>query len=123
MKHSFSSGKADGGDATLVRPSNWNAFHILDVQAFSGNTTLDATHDVVEVTTGSSTITITLPTAVGIKGKPYCIKKVDSGTGSVVVDGNASETIDGLLTYTLVNQWQYVEIYSDNANWKIKGNN
>src|SRR3990172_8306501 len=28
VKHAFTSPKADGGDATLVRPSNWNAEHI-----------------------------------------------------------------------------------------------
>ncbi|KKN02343.1 hypothetical protein LCGC14_1118710 [marine sediment metagenome] len=27
VKHAFTSGKADGGDATQVRPSNWNAAH------------------------------------------------------------------------------------------------
>jgi hypothetical protein len=27
VKHAFTSGIADGGDATLVRPSNWNAAH------------------------------------------------------------------------------------------------
>lgn len=27
VKHSFTSGVADGADATLVRPSNWNADH------------------------------------------------------------------------------------------------
>src|SRR5690348_17432670 len=120
MKHAFSSAKADGGDATLVKPSNWNAVHIDDVQAVSTNTTLTSAHDTVEVTTGSSTITITLPTAVGIKGTLYFIKKVDSGTGSVLVDGAGAETIEGLANYSLVNQWQYVWIYSDNANWKIK---
>lgn len=30
IKHTFQSGKADGGDATLVQPSNWNAEHYLD---------------------------------------------------------------------------------------------
>lgn len=29
LKHSFVSGKADGPDATLVQPSNWNAEHVL----------------------------------------------------------------------------------------------
>jgi hypothetical protein len=28
VKHAFTSGKADGGDATLVQPSNWNADHV-----------------------------------------------------------------------------------------------
>jgi hypothetical protein len=31
LKHTFNSGKSDGGDATLVQPSNWNAEHITDV--------------------------------------------------------------------------------------------
>lgn len=29
VTHTFVSGKADGGDATLVRPSNWNAAHTI----------------------------------------------------------------------------------------------
>lgn len=29
LKHAFASGKADGSDATLVQPSNWNAEHTL----------------------------------------------------------------------------------------------
>jgi hypothetical protein len=31
LKHAFSSGKADGVDATLVQPSNWNAEHTLQL--------------------------------------------------------------------------------------------
>jgi len=27
VKHSFTSAKSDGGDATLVKPSDWNASH------------------------------------------------------------------------------------------------
>jgi hypothetical protein len=33
LKHAFSSGKADGVDATLVQPSNWNAEHTLQLDA------------------------------------------------------------------------------------------
>jgi hypothetical protein len=28
VKHAFTSAKADGGDATLVKPSDWNAGHV-----------------------------------------------------------------------------------------------
>ena len=38
--HPFVSGIADGGDATLVRPSNWNAAHIWPTNATIGNLTL-----------------------------------------------------------------------------------
>jgi hypothetical protein len=30
LKHAFVSGKTDGGDATQVQPSNWNADHAID---------------------------------------------------------------------------------------------
>jgi len=30
IKHTFTSGKVDGGDTTLVQPSNWNAEHVVD---------------------------------------------------------------------------------------------
>lgn len=30
VTHTFVSGKADGGDSTLVQPSNWNASHSID---------------------------------------------------------------------------------------------
>lgn len=30
LKHTFQSAKADGGDATLIQPSNWNADHQVD---------------------------------------------------------------------------------------------
>ena len=33
VKHPFTSPKADGGDATLVRPSNWNADHTSTLTA------------------------------------------------------------------------------------------
>lgn len=29
LKHAFNNPKSDGGDATVVRPSNWNAEHVL----------------------------------------------------------------------------------------------
>lgn len=31
LKHAFTSAKADGGDSTLVQPSNWNAEHTLSL--------------------------------------------------------------------------------------------
>lgn len=30
IKHAFVSSKADGADTSLVRPSNWNADHVID---------------------------------------------------------------------------------------------
>lgn len=35
IKHAFTSAKGDGGDATLVRPSNWNAAHTTSMATLS----------------------------------------------------------------------------------------
>lgn len=35
IKHKFQSAKSDGGDTSLVRPSNWNDTHEIEVAAFS----------------------------------------------------------------------------------------
>lgn len=74
--------------------------------------------DSVIVADGSSAaVTITLPTAVGIEGREYKIKCIDS-TNTVTVDGNGTETIDGALTKTLV-QWDCLHIVSDGSDWIV----
>jgi len=41
LKHAKTSGKADGGDATLIQPSDWNAEHVTDADGitFTSGTT------------------------------------------------------------------------------------
>jgi hypothetical protein len=63
---------------------------------------------------------ITLPTAVGILNKIFFIKNTGA-TGSVVVDGDGSETIDGEANSVLGSQFEFIGIVSDNANWQTIG--
>lgn len=74
---------------------------------------------VIEVTTGASDRTITLPAIASNGGRSLIIKKVDSGAGYVICDGNASETIDGCLTQTLHSQGSYVTLYGGSTEWKV----
>lgn len=71
----------------------------------------------VDDDTAGSTVTVTLPAAAG-QNRLYHIKKLGT-TANVVVDANASETIDGSLTITLVQQYESKLLYSDGANWHI----
>ena len=59
--------------------------------------TVESTDYFVDATTG--TFTISLPTAVGIKGQIYQIK--NSGAGVITVDPNGAQTIDGNNTVVL----------------------
>ena len=70
--------------------------------------------------TGGS-FTITLPTAVGITGRLYYLKKTApiSPASTVTVDASGTETIDGALTQVLNIQFESITIVSDGANWLI----
>jgi len=71
------------------------------------------------VTTGTNILTALLPDATVFPLAIIIIKKVDIGIGSVIVTPFGGQIIDGLSTYTLVEQWQYIGVLSDGANWQI----
>jgi len=89
----------------------------------TGAYTLTINDSVVLCDSTAAAFTIALPTAVGITGREYVIKKIDSSANAVTVDGNAAETIDGATTYSLATQWKYVRVVSDGTNWVITGQN
>lgn len=64
----------------------------------------------------------TLPTAVGVAGKRYIFKKIDSSGNAFTVATTSSQTIDGSTTKVLATQWATVALESDGANWIIVGN-
>lgn len=96
---------------------------VFTVTSESANFAPTVNLNVYLVTTGSSTIVATLTTAVGVAGQSLIIKKVDSGGGTVAIGTTSSQTIDGLPQYVLSNQWQFMEVVSDGANWQIIDNN
>jgi hypothetical protein len=71
------------------------------------------------VTTASSAITVTLPTASDNTNRVIRIKKVDSGSGKVTVDGEGSETIDGATTWLLPRQQSTVELFCNGVGWNV----
>jgi hypothetical protein len=74
----------------------------------------------IDVTTGASDRTITLPTASANTSRRLRITKVDSGTGAVIVDGEGTETIDGELTVSLLAQYDSITIHCDGSEWFIE---
>jgi len=95
-------------------------FFAIDRWAYtevSTNTTLNDAHKVVCVDATGGARTITLPTAVGVRGKVYVIKKTDSSSNAVTIDGNGAETIEGSATYSLSSQYDTVIIQCTNAGW------
>jgi hypothetical protein len=75
-----------------------------------------ATNDDYVIDCTSGTFTVTLPASSGRTGRILIIK--NSGAGTITVDGNGAETIDGAATVTLAVQYGTIQIMSDGTNWK-----
>jgi hypothetical protein len=73
----------------------------------------------INVTTGASDRTITLPTAADNTDRVLIIRKADSGAGKVIIDGEGSETIDGNTTVNVPEQYEAITIQCDGSGWMI----
>ena len=65
----------------------------------------------------AAAFTLTLYTAVGNSGKKVKVIKIDSSVNAITIDPNGTQTINGLTTWELHDQWERLEIASDNSNW------
>lgn len=72
---------------------------------------------VVDASGGAKTVT--LPTAVGVTGKRYNIKKADSSNNTVTVATTSSQTIDGSTTQVFDVQNVSLSVVSNGSNWEI----
>jgi hypothetical protein len=94
---------------------------IIPTTSFSGATYTALITDNIIRYTGATTATLTLPTAVGNTNKEYLI--INSSTTQLTyltIDANASETINGSLTFTMQGaNNDYVKIKSDGTNWYV----
>lgn len=93
-----SSGGGGGGLTYTAKTTNYTA----------------AAGEFVDCTSG--TFTVTLP-AGHTAGQQIVVK--NSGTGSITIDANASETIDGSTTVVIATQYSALWLVSDGTNWKI----
>jgi hypothetical protein len=105
-------GVAHNSDGTLK-------YTIVTKVASDSPYTILATDVIILGNAVSGAITVTLPTAVGIPGKVYIIKKTDSSSNAVTVATTSSQTIDGSTTKILPAQYNSVQVISDGANWII----
>lgn len=74
---------------------------------------------IILVSASGGNTTVTLPTAVGVSGKKYSIKRTDSSANTLTIGTTSSQTIDGDTSYLLVAQYDTITVVSDGANWHI----
>jgi hypothetical protein len=64
--------------------------------------------------------TIVLYAASGNSGRRIKVIKTTSNALSVLVDGNSSETINGIAGQYLYGQWDYLSLICDGSNWVVE---
>jgi len=90
---------------------------IVSVTSITADYTVLATDAIILADATAGQITVTLPTAVGIEGRVYMIKKTDSSSYKVIIEGNGTETINNELSQELLFEGDAPQMASDNANW------
>ena len=80
----------------------------------TGNYTANSSDYVIEC---NGTLSIALPTAVGITGKVYIIK--NSGVGTITILPDAAETIDGSASKSISTQYASLTVLSNGSNWIV----
>lgn len=74
---------------------------------------------VIHMTTSTTDRTVTLPTAAANTDRVICIKKVDSASGTVTIDGEGSETIDGFSSIVVPLENDFATLHCDGTEWHV----
>ena len=116
----------DGGNNTVgvATSAPTSGLHVDSSCAYaissakSSDYTVTAADHTILVNASNSNITITLPTAVGIPGRLYIVKRVDGSPQTTVsVAANGSEEIDGSTLAATLGAMGSVVLQSDNSGW------
>jgi hypothetical protein len=91
------------------------------ITTVTSDLTLDATHSIIVCSNDAVTKTITLPSAVGIKGRIYNIKRAETSIANVSIATTSSQMIDGYPNIIISHAKESISVISDGANWKIIG--
>lgn len=101
-----------------LRDSIYSALGAIPYVAVAVATTADEDDCVIDVTAGAGGVTITLPAVASTRvGKFYIIRNADGGAGNVTVDGDGSETINGVTTKSITSQYEGLLVVNTGAAW------
>lgn len=83
------------------------------------NYTVSSSDTVVFANATSGNVTITIPAASGLAGYRFYIKRTDGSGNTVTVQRSGSDTIDGMTSFTLDQQYTAFAVVSNGSAWYI----
>ena len=92
----------------------------FSVTTRTANYTITNSDGIILANTANNSITLTLPTAIGISGKIFTIKKIHSNN-SVTVNTSLSQTIDGASSLSWTANNRSYTLVSNGSVWLIIG--
>ncbi len=114
------------GIGTTVPNTTFDVAGGMSMPIFGTDTTHTAliTQRMILCGSGNETFTVTLPTAAAAYNSTdstgLVLEVKNIGTGTITVDGDNAETIDGVTTIVLSTQYSSITIQSDGTEWWIK---
>jgi hypothetical protein len=105
-----------GTNATVYKNNG-----VLETTTKTTPYTLTATDSVILADATTAAFIATLPSAVGIAGRQYTVKRVNGGSNSVSIGTTSSQLIEGVSTKTLGTAFSYVTVVSDGVGWVVVG--
>ncbi len=109
------------GSNTFTGTNTFESSVAFSIVSTSSDLMLTDTHHTVLVDASGGSITITLPSASGINGRVYIVKKIDSSSNAVVVQAQTGQTIDGMSSVSLTNRFATIAVQAYGGNWYIIG--
>lgn len=108
----------DGPSLSIDNGTTWAEFlpALTMVEVATTPYTVQVWNCHVAVNALGGPITVVLPTAVENRARLIEVRKIDSSTNTVTVDGAGLETINGAATIILYSQYDAVSLRSDGTN-------
>ena len=102
--------------STFVRSND--AAGLLPIKTISSNYTIVSTDHTILVDSNLASIDVTLPSAADFERYIFNVKKI-SDSNIVSLEAESGEEIDGVETFSLLNNNESVTVQSDGVDWRV----
>lgn len=104
----------DGHESTYFSP-----YFVNVAMKNAGANSISSLEYVLLANATGGQVTLNLPACSGLTGKIYKIKKVDSSSNVITLNGSGTDKIDGQSSYSINYQYQAIELVCDGLAWYI----